>query len=1041
MSSSPEEAVGPFSSWVNLKTTYGAVGNGTTDDTTAIQNALNDLSNQYPTATHAPVLYVPAGTYVINSPLTLSVSLGVSIVGDGSSTTIWKCGSSFSGGGTLLTVSSIAYSRVNQITFDGNSLAGILIDQSVPGSGSPNPFDTGNEYSDLVLKNATQSPQIGIRAGNSGHGASEGSVLRCSFDNMTYGVMTMNFNALDWWIWYANVTNTFTVGSNNLVGTGSAGAFHVYNSVTESVLGYIKNTGVFNFRDNFCYPATDQSYSVWQVTNADNGAVTRSQSNTIYVDTIHSNDPSNLGQSWNHGNLGPLVMTDTIFISPSGQLAPAITMFDNVAPDAIFVGDQFNTTGPGGAGNYTVTPTGRVISYGEIDTYALTPTPPTLPGTPTNYGRTVFDVAAGASTATIQAAIASAFLLNGSAPVVHLAYGDYTLSAPLVIPSCDLQLVGDGFGQGGTNINANGNFPAITLQGPSHVQLREFFLNASGGVAIAVQNADQVGAQIYMQQPQMTRGTLANIFVDGLDNALVEMHNAGFNETAVSPAVTGVGLLVKGGPLAAAGNPQGGKTNVFAAAAGANYLSFQATNGADLIVRDCWYEGTGNSTLAIVSDNSNFTWEGGQFAVPVDGSNGPAVLLQSHSGLCTVLCGALTSYVSADSGSSGNIWVAGINFQGTYAPNGPNATPNQYATVNSGSGTAFFNNNRIAPGGGPSVQLTDSSSPSSTFVTAMLARSRAAHPIATFGGITGTVTDVRIYRISVDEATYGIHITGGAAGVPLFGAIQVAAFLRANARGTTSIAGRAKSNSRAQGFLSTVAPLTALSGIGKVLVAAKAAATIKMPIMAHAVVMNTGIIGAVIAAKLRALAMVTTAEKSTIACKSSLLGSARASAKANGSQTGITSLSGRSSAKSKIKGLFSSIVSLTTILGTTKSSVSARASATVTMPMTAHTTSTVTVKASGNGTASLFSMSKVAFVGRGATTFAPLLMFARAVISSTGKAVGSASGMISLIGRTAIISQIFTHLTAFQEAFEPVPERTLQAMRRRLLTRPKSIAR
>jgi hypothetical protein len=38
-----EEFVGPFVNWANVKTDYGAAGGGVTDDTAAIQNALNSL--------------------------------------------------------------------------------------------------------------------------------------------------------------------------------------------------------------------------------------------------------------------------------------------------------------------------------------------------------------------------------------------------------------------------------------------------------------------------------------------------------------------------------------------------------------------------------------------------------------------------------------------------------------------------------------------------------------------------------------------------------------------------------------------------------------------------------------------------------------------------------------------------------------------------------------------------------------------------------------------------------------------------------------
>ena len=64
---SDEEFAGPFASWRNVQTYYGATGDGVTDDTTAIQNALNDLriarNNGW------SVLYFPAGTYLISQEL------------------------------------------------------------------------------------------------------------------------------------------------------------------------------------------------------------------------------------------------------------------------------------------------------------------------------------------------------------------------------------------------------------------------------------------------------------------------------------------------------------------------------------------------------------------------------------------------------------------------------------------------------------------------------------------------------------------------------------------------------------------------------------------------------------------------------------------------------------------------------------------------------------------------------------------------------------------------------------------------------------
>jgi|SRR5271169_3580736 len=89
-----EEFVGPFVDWANVKTDYGAAGDGVTDDTAAIQKALNVLGSATPT------LYFPAGTYLITRTLTLTGQQYVNVIGaDPAMTTIIWAGIS---GGTML---------------------------------------------------------------------------------------------------------------------------------------------------------------------------------------------------------------------------------------------------------------------------------------------------------------------------------------------------------------------------------------------------------------------------------------------------------------------------------------------------------------------------------------------------------------------------------------------------------------------------------------------------------------------------------------------------------------------------------------------------------------------------------------------------------------------------------------------------------------------------------------------------------------------------------------------------------------------------
>ncbi|NJM28490.1 MAG: hypothetical protein HC856_10355 [Pseudanabaena sp. RU_4_16] len=113
-----DEFLGPFPSWANLKTKYGAVGDGNSDDTPALQAALNDLSK----TGKSSVLYLPAGTYKITNQLDLTKARNVAIVGESPDLVSlrWAGGS----GGTMLRFQNTAYTRLQRVTFDGSNIAG-----------------------------------------------------------------------------------------------------------------------------------------------------------------------------------------------------------------------------------------------------------------------------------------------------------------------------------------------------------------------------------------------------------------------------------------------------------------------------------------------------------------------------------------------------------------------------------------------------------------------------------------------------------------------------------------------------------------------------------------------------------------------------------------------------------------------------------------------------------------------------------------------------------------------------------------------------
>src|SRR4030095_6375221 len=108
-----EEFVGPFSTWKNVQTDYGAVGNGIANDTAAFQTALDALG----LVGMAPFLYVPARPYKITATLTMEARLGIGIIGaDPATTTLVWAGTA---GGNLFDLNCVGYSAINRSDVPG----------------------------------------------------------------------------------------------------------------------------------------------------------------------------------------------------------------------------------------------------------------------------------------------------------------------------------------------------------------------------------------------------------------------------------------------------------------------------------------------------------------------------------------------------------------------------------------------------------------------------------------------------------------------------------------------------------------------------------------------------------------------------------------------------------------------------------------------------------------------------------------------------------------------------------------------------------
>ena len=720
-----DEFNGPFASWANLKANYGAKGDGVADDTSALQAALNDLGK----SGHAAVLYVPAGTYRITSTVTLQSQQHVSIIGADPGTTTLKWGGA--SGGVLFHIDGVAYSRFDRLTFAGSGTAGVLIDQSLTSAGLY--FDTGNEYADDVFQDAG----IGIRGGNNGQGAAESSVLRCQFLRQTVaGIILKNFNALDWFIWYCTFNDNYDGVSNN----PGAGNFHVFGSLFQRSTNAdidIGNTGLFSFR----YNTSIGSRQFFTTPNEfQNGAPITFQGNTIADTTLDT--------AITIGTMGPIVMVDNVIASRSGATGAAVVQNSYDVPDMIAVGNTFTVNNPmtvmGGSG----TPRYINVDNQTVARSSLTVTAPTLPGVLPDNNRTVFEVPAGSSGSTIQTAINQAAAHNGQRPVVHLAQGTYTILSTLTVPAnADVQIIGDG---GVTELDwggAEGTSPVIELAGPSRAILRDFMIQTYGKSAgIQVDNTDQVGARVYMEQATLTRGLTAGLLVDQLDNAVVELHDFYPSATYIAPAVTGTGLKVVGGPSAASGRPLGGKTSVFAGASSDDYLTFDVVSGGRLLVNDVWYEGPGASTFGHVADNSTFTVDGSRMALP---QTGYSVQVNNLSGNATVLNNQPDAPVEILGVGTGSAWIAGNEGHGV----------SSYLVNLAITTLGVFSDNRWLGSSGSVSVPNLGVAPSAAFVRTMLAHLRSEKPLAQPAVLPNGVTDLRLYRVFVDSAVTDIHLS------------------------------------------------------------------------------------------------------------------------------------------------------------------------------------------------------------------------------------------------------------------------------------------
>ncbi len=715
--------VGSFPSWSNVKKDYHATGDGVKDDTNALQQALNDLAQD-----HRPkVLYLPAGTYRITQTLVMTSHLNVSVVGQNpSSTTIKWDGPQ---DGIMLHLNGVRYSRLLRLTFDGNRGALIAVDQSWDGN-VPN-FDSGNEYADITF----QDLGYGIQAGALGHGAAESAVLRCQFIRCsTAGIITKNFNALDWFVWYSTFNNC-KVGVTNHPGSGN---FHVFNSIfigSTSADVEVGNAEFFSLRNNFSL--NSKAFFIANFVGQ-NGSPTTIQGNTI----IHPEDDSPIRIQ----NLGPVLLMDNAIISRKWSLGPVVRYKTFAPVDLVSVGNKCTISNMIEVEGRSIRVNDQIVTPEQINA--------SMPKLPTSWltaSKKVFEVPVGSAAAAIQKAIDSAAKHNGQHPIVHLPAGNYLINQTLVIPAkSDIQLMGDGFNTSLTWAGLNGG-TVLHLVGRSHATLHDFSIDCAGNSnGILVDNADQPGSRVFMEQVFLIEGSSQyNLLVDGLDHTNIELHNFYHSDC------TGTSVKVVGGASAALGKPLEGKTNIFSGASSNNNISYTLSNGGRLMARNIWYETGSNPGFIQLTDQGTFTLHNGMIATAT-GKPTPAVNVNNFKGKVTIIGGLINDRILVD-GDGSNTKVLALGMQGNNDSYLVNNSPKAKTALLYGR---KYNNGSypVALQGNPAV-IMDGSSSTAAFIEDMLAQTRSEKP-EPVNSFKNRITDVRFYRVKVHRSLIGVELKG-----------------------------------------------------------------------------------------------------------------------------------------------------------------------------------------------------------------------------------------------------------------------------------------
>lgn len=616
------EIWGPYPSWANIKTRFGARGDGKTDDTRAFQQALDSLTvslRKFNIGKSAyTTIYIPAGRYVISQTLQLKGKLGINILGEDPDNTIiiWKG----SDNDTLFWANGSAYYKIGRLTWDANGrkkLEGIGIHwkDRWDNRESQSYAALNIEISDCNFRGGfARAISGGTSEEGTGHNDSEISIRRCQFFNCTEsGIKIRGYNALDYWIWDCRFYNCYQGVYNE------AGNYHLYRCYffrSQSFDVYNSNGYYTSLRG--CYSFRSGAFS------GDNGSSCNPFKRIFQDNTVVGTRRTSV----QFFHLGKITLLDNNFSKNPDTVATGNVDYRSWCPgsyEVLSINNRYENPHPVEMAVLKKKLMSFRDNIGKLSSKPDTTSfLKTMQRRGTKVNRVVYEVDPGANAKDIQLVIDKA--TKTRKPVaVHFPVGQYVISQPLVIPaSADIQWVGDGMIYSSVIIPGR-DFPKnqsmITVMGPTRfgiadIQLGQTSSNKDSVTILTFAGADQAGAQAFTDQIYSSATHTINL--EKVCNLYVQNDNSFF---------------CTGNRVIGCDNCQGNCTSRLASFGG-QFAGIKVENNGNFVAKDCWWEGN-KKLFQDISGKGNITIDGAMIA-PLGADSTPSLIVNNFEGKITL---------------------------------------------------------------------------------------------------------------------------------------------------------------------------------------------------------------------------------------------------------------------------------------------------------------------------------------------------------------------------------------------------------------------